>query len=89
MYYYQACSETFKNATDEFKIGVAYSFAVRLSNSLTNKEISNDEYQKFIKMVKAATGISIYIDYKNGQISLKYNNQFYRNVNKKLNNPRE
>ena len=40
-------------------------------------------------MFKAVTGISIYIDYKNGQISLKYNNQFYRNVNKKLNNPRE
>ena len=89
VYYSQASSETFKNTTDEFKLGVAYSFAVRLSNALTNKEISNDEHQKFINMFKAVTGISIYIDYKNGQISLKYNNQFYRNVNKKLNNPRE
>ena len=77
VYYYQACSETFKNTTEDFKRGLAYQFAVRLSNSLTNKEISNDEHLKFIEMFREVTGISIYIDKKHGRINLKINNNIY------------
>jgi hypothetical protein len=89
VYYYQACSETFMNTTEDFKRCLAYQFAVRLSNSLTNKEISNDEHLKFIEMFREVTGISIYIDKKHGRINLKINNNTYIHENQKLNNPRE